>query len=153
MTKDGVQQLYMYLGAAWPQVIRPGVDEAWKRAKLQELYQTFREYKDDEVQAAFMVWTEANDKWPTTKNIITEIKLIRAERAGIAPEAGKLYQMQVIFDDGNEYAVMVDGKINFTWDEFINIPRNTEHLTPDEWDRRYQKRRSQVLSEKKEAKA
>lgn len=153
MTTEGVQQLYLYLGAAWPQVIRPGVDEAWKRAKLQELYQTYRQYDDREVQEAFAAWTEANDKWPTTKNIINEIKWARVKKAGQDPEAGRLYQMEVIFDDGNEYVVMVGGKIAFTWDEFINLKRNKENLTPDEWDRRFAIRRRQVLSEKKEAKA
>lgn len=153
MTTQGVQQLYMYLGAAWPQVVRPGIDEAWKRAKLQELYQTYRHYEDEEVQAAFMAWTEANDKWPTTKNIITEIKWARVKKAGRDPEDGKLYQMPIMLKNGTESVVMVDGKINFTWDEFVNVPRNKEHLTPDEWEKRFVKWRRQVLSEKKEAKA
>ena len=153
MTTEGVQQLYMYLGAAWPQIVRPGIDEAWKRAKLQELYQTYRHYENEEVQAAFMTWTEANDKFPTTKNIITEIKWARVKKAGRDPEAGKLYQMPIMLKNGTEGVVMVDGKINFTWDEFVNISRNKEHLTPEEWERRFVKWRRQVLSVKKEAKA
>lgn len=144
MTSQGVNELYQYLGAAWPTVIRPGVDEAWKVAKIRELYQTYKEWSDAEVMDAFMKWTEENDKYPTTKNIINELKWARVRKSGKRIDPKALYTMDRIYEDGSEWMVSVGGKAAFTWDEFINLPCNPEHLDPEEWERRYKIRRRQI---------
>lgn len=144
MTQQGVQELYMWLSTAWPLVIRPGADPDWKIAKQRELYKTFRAYEDAEVHAAFQKWTSENEKFPTTKNIINEIVWSRKLHRKADPK--KTYQMEKILDDGTEFVVMFNGKISFTWDEFTALPSNPEHLSPEEWERRFKVRRKAVLS-------
>lgn len=140
MTKDGVKSLYLWLTTAWPLVIRPGADDSWKQAKLRELYATYSDYEDGEVCRAFQKWTEENDKFPTTKNILNEIKWAKA--AEIAKEDdNQLYSMDVIYADGNEWSYGM-----FTRADFINHPRNKDHLTPEEWERRYKIRRREILN-------
>lgn len=145
MTSQGVDELYQYLGAAWPLVIRPGVDPEWKRAKVRELYQTYKDYEDAEVLAAFQKWTAEHEKFPAQKNIINEIMWAHAERAKLVTGEG-VYQMELIDDAGTEYLVSHNGKVNFTASEFVNVPRNKEHLTPDEWERRLRARRKYIKS-------
>lgn len=145
MTTEGVQQLYMYLSAAWPLTVRPGADEEWKRAKMRELFQTYRNYSDEDVLEAFQKWTDENEKFPTTKNVINELKWLQVQKRGPAGDPARRHQMERIYDDGNEYVVSCGGKINFTWEEFINLPCNPEHIDPDEWERRFKARRKAVL--------
>lgn len=143
MTKQGVKDLYLWLTASWPLVIKPGASEAFQAAKMAELYETFKEYSDEQVHAAFQKWTEENEKFPTTKNIINEIAW-----AGVCSKArdtGELYMLERIDQDGTETVASYGGKILFTWNEFLQLPANKEHLTPDEWERRYKIRRRQVL--------
>lgn len=145
MTKAGAQELYKWLTTAWPLVIKPGAKEEWKQAKVRELYKTYSAYEDAEVFRAFQKWTEANEKFPTTKNIITELEFARALRYTADPN--QLYPMMVIHDDGGEAMVFYNGKAIFTWNEFLNIPRNINHLDPIEWERRFKKRREKILSQ------
>lgn len=144
MTQQGAKELYDWLSVAWMLVVKPNATEEWKTKKIRELYQTYRDYSDADVLEAFRKWTEENEKFPTTKNIINELKWIRVQRQPKTDPA-KRYQMERIYDDGNEYVVMHDGKILFTWDEFLNLPGNPEHLDPEEWARRFEARRKQVL--------
>lgn len=139
MTQQGVVSLYEYLGAAWPLVIRPGVDDQWKRSKYRELFQTYRSYTDEEVLAAFQKWTEENEKFPSTKNILNEIKWARTIKVG-RKENEILWPMDIIYSDGTEYSYG-----SFTRSEFVNHPRNTEHLQPEEWERRFRKTRNRIL--------
>lgn len=145
MTQRGAQELYMWLMAAWPLVIKPNASESFQIAKIQELFKTYKEYSDEEVAAAFQRWTDEHEKFPTTKNIITEIKWARARKntKRVDPEAR--YNMEIIADDGTEYMVVWNGKASFTLEEFVNMPRNKEHLDPEEWERRYKIRRKQIL--------
>lgn len=143
MTKKGAQSVYIWLTTAWPLVIKPGAPDDWKRAKMRELYDTFAAYDDAEVLKAFQKWTELNDKFPTTKNIITELEFARAQGVRVIPQG--VYSMPVIHDDGTEALVWYGGKAAFTWNEFKAVPRNVDHLDPDEWERRYLKRRDAVL--------
>ena len=143
MTKQGVKDLYLWLTASWPLVIKPGASEAFQAAKMTELFETFKEYSDGQVHAAFQKWTEENEKFPTTKNIINEIAWAAVGRK--ARDTGELYMMERIDQDGTETAVSYGGKILFTWNEFLQLPANKDHLTPDEWERRYKIRRKQVL--------
>lgn len=145
MTQRGAQELYMWLMAAWPLVIKANASEAFQKAKMQELFKTYREYTDEEVSNAFQVWTENNEKFPTTKNIITEIKWARARKGGKRVDPTARYNMEVIDDDGTERMVWWNGKCSFTLEEFVNMPRNKDHLDPEEWERRFKARRKQVL--------
>lgn len=134
----------MYLSTAWPLVVRPGADEAWKRAKMNELFRTYRDHEDMEVIEAFQKWTREQEKFPTTKNIINEIEWAHVKNRRTVD--GKVtFQMERIRDDGTEFVVMHNGKVNFTWTEFLQVPCNTQHLDPEEWDRRYKARRKHIL--------
>lgn len=144
MTKQGVIDLYTYLSTAWSLVVKPGASEGWKTAKLRELYQSYADYEDDEVLAAFQKWTQENEKFPTVKNIITEIRWAQARKSGKRVDPAARYSMEFITDDGTEYLVEYNGKTTFTWDEFVNIPRNKDRLDPEEWERRYKARRRQL---------
>lgn len=146
MTQQGVAELYLWLMASWPLVIKPGASEAFQKAKMRELYETFREYTDAEVSGAFRKWTEEQEKFPTTKNIITEIRWAQARKNGKRVDPTQRYQMEVINEDGTEYLVEYNGRTVFSWDEFVNIPRNKDRLDPEEWERRYKARRRRILN-------
>ena len=139
MTTAGVKELYYWLTAAWPLVIKPGASEQFQDAKLRELYKTYDQYRDEEVIAAFQKWTEENEKFPSTKNILNEIKWSRTIKVG-RKENEILWPMDIIYPDGNEYSYG-----SFTRSEFVNHPRNTEHLQPEEWERRFRKTRNRIL--------
>lgn len=142
MTNEGVKSLYLWLSAAWPEKIRPGVDDTWKRAKLIEMYGTWKEYDDAEVMEAYQKWTEENSKFPTTHDIINEIKWARVQVVG-ERENEVLWSMDFIARDGTEWSFG-----SFKRSDFINHPRNREHLQPEEWERRFRVTRNRVLKEK-----
>ena len=145
MTQQGVMDLYMYMMAQWPTQVKTWTSETFQKAKTQELYKTYREYTDAEVLTAFQKWAENEDKYPTTKQILTEIKWARARKNTKHTDPTARYNMEIITDDGTEYMVVWNGKASFTLEEFMNIPRNKEHLDPEEWERRYKIRRKQIL--------
>ena len=138
MTNEGIKSLYMWLSAAWPEKIRPGVDEAWKRAKLIEMYGTWKDYEDAEVMCAFQKWTEENSKFPTTHDIVNEIKWARVKKVG-TQENEELWPMDFIAKDGTEWSFG-----SFRRSDFINHPRNKEHLQPEEWEKRYKATRKRI---------
>lgn len=145
MTKKGVKELYTWLTASWPLVIRPGASETFQAAKLAELYATFKDYQDDQVTAAFREWTLEHETFPSTKNILDIIAWSTPKRP--QQDTGRRYMMERIDAEGNEGVVSSGGKIMFTWEEFRELPANTEHLDPEEWARRYRIRRKQVLDD------
>lgn len=145
MTQQGAADMYMWLMAAWPQVIKSNSSEAFQNAKIRELFKTYEGYTDEEVSNAFQKWTEENEKFPTTKNIINEIKWGRVRKSGKHVDPTERFNMEFITDDGTEYMVMWNGKASFTLEEFMNMPRNKDHLTPDEWERRFRARRKKIL--------
>lgn len=145
MTQQGAADMYMWLMAAWPQVIKSNSSEAFQNAKIRELFKTYEGYTDEEVSNAFQKWTDENEKFPTTKNIINEIKWARVRKSGKRVDPTERYTMEIIEDDGTEYMVMWNGKASFTLEEFMNMPRNKDHLTPDEWERRFKARRKKIL--------
>lgn len=132
MTSQGVNELYQYLGAAWPTVIRPGVDEGWKVAKIRELYQTYKDYTDTEVLKAFQKWTQENDKFPTTKAIINELKWAQIRKTTAGRENEERWPMSWIDKDGNEWSYG-----NYIRSDFLQHPKNKDHLQPEEWERRF----------------
>lgn len=144
MTNEGVGNLYTWLSVAYPLQVRPGAEEEWKRAKKRDLYRVFRNYEDNEVRVAFEKWSDEHSKYPTNKDIIDIIEWHRVKTHSKASSEQR-YQMNIIMDDGTEYVVQHDGKINFTWNEFLDIPRNKDRLDPDEWERRFKIRRKRVL--------
>lgn len=141
MTAEGVKMLYTWLTAAWPLVIKPGASEAYQNAKMRELYKTYKEYTDEEVTAAFQKWTEENEKFPTTKNVLNEIKWARKLKAPKGKENAIYWPMDVIYDDGNEWTYG-----SFKREVFINHPRNPDHLEPEEWERRFKLRRRAIMA-------
>ena len=149
MTQQGVMDVYMYMMATWPTQVKTWHVETFQKAKTQEIYRTYREYTDDEVMRAFQKWAENEDKFPTTKNILTELKWARALRENKHVDPADRYQMEWISDDGTEHMVAwtKDGKLTttFTLEEFVNHPQNKDHLSPEEWERRYRARRKKIL--------
>lgn len=143
MTQQGAVQLYEYLGAAWPLVIKPGVDEQWKRNKIKELFRTYKTYTDQEVLEAFNKWTNENEKFPTTKNIINEIRWLRVRQGG-KTENEELHQAP-IWKNGRERLISKDGKIQWKRVEFVNQIWNPEKLQPEEWERRFKETRARAL--------
>lgn len=139
MTSGGVENLYMYLSTAWPLVIRPGAKPEWKRAKMRELYRTYEHYEDAEVIAAFQKWTNEQEKFPTTKNILNELKWMRMKRLK-QQENEELWPMDFMAKDGTEWSYGL-----FRRSEFVNHPRNPEHLEPEEWERRFVLTRRRII--------
>ena len=141
MTQNGVLELYNWLTMAWPQVVRPGASEQWKAGKMKLLYQTYHDYQDEDVLAAFQHWTENNDKYPTVKNILNEVKWAAAARATYNRENEQLWYMDYITSDGTEWTYG-----SFRRSEFVNHPKNPDHIQPEEWERNYRKVRNQILN-------
>lgn len=144
MTSKGINDLYLWLSVSWPLIVKPNADEEWRDAYIRNLSKTYKKYTDKEVMTAFQRWAEDNEKYPTTKDIlnILEWGRVKDKVKAASPET---YQMNVIMDDGTEYVIEHDGKINFTWNEFLDLPRNKDRLDPDEWERRFRIRRKRVL--------
>lgn len=141
MTILGVEELYLWLTTAWPLVVKPGATEKWKRAKMQELHKTYRDYKDEDVMEAFQKWTEENERFPTTKNIINEIKWAAEKKHAGGRENEQLWYMDYITSDGTEWTYG-----SFRRSEFVNHPKNPDHIQPEEWERNYRKVRNQILN-------
>ena len=145
MTQNGAKDLYYWLQAAFPKEYKTNASAEFQATKIRQIFDTYREFSDDEVRAAVQVWAENNEKAPTIKNMLTELKWARARKNTKHTDPTARYNMEIITDDGTEYMVMWNGKASFTLEEFMNIPRNKEHLDPEEWERRYKIRRKQIL--------
>ena len=139
MTSGGVENLYMYLSTAWPLVIRPGAEPEWKRAKMRELYRTYEHYEDAEVLAAFQKWTNEQEKFPTTKNIMNELKWLQLKKSR-KQENEELWPMDFITKEGIEWSFGL-----FKRADFISHHRNPEGLDPEEWERRYRIRKREIM--------
>ncbi len=145
MTAKGIEDLYMWLSVSWPLIVKPNVDDAWRDAYIRNLSKTYKKYTDKEVIGAFQKWAENNEKYPTTKDILNILEWGRIKDK-VKANSPETYQMNIITDEGVEYVVQYNGKINFTWNEFLDIPRNKDRLDPDEWERRFRDRRRRILS-------
>lgn len=145
MTAKGIEDLYMWLSVSWPLIVKPNVDDAWRDAYIRNLSKTYKKYTDKEVIGAFQKWAENNEKYPTTKDILNILEWGRIKDK-VKANSPETYQMNIITDEGIEYVVQYNGKINFTWNEFLDIPRNKDRLDPDEWERRFRDRRRRILS-------
>lgn len=151
MTTEGIKELYTRLVISWPTIYRQSGSEDYNRSMMKTYYDSFRDLTDEEVLAGLQKWTEENEKAPTIKALINEAKWLRLQKLGKKADPKTTYQMEWIRDDGTEVLIMHNGKINFTWEEFLNVPRNKDHLDPEEWERRYKLRRTSVLKKCREA--
>ena len=140
MTQGGVSELYAWLTAAWPLVIKPGASEQFQGAKMRELYKTYYDYRDEEVIAAFQKWTEENEKFPTTKNILNEIRWAKRLKVGGKKENTIYWPMDIIYENGDEWTYG-----SFKREDFVNHHRNPDHLEPEEWERRFKVRRAAII--------
>lgn len=145
MTQEGAKKTYYWLQAAFPKDYKTNASADFQATKIRQLYDMYREYTDQEVMVAVQKWAENNDKAPTIKNMLTELKWARAIKDNKHVDPTERFNMEFITDDGTEYMVMWNGKASFTLEEFMNIPRNKDHLTPDEWERRFRARRKKIL--------
>lgn len=146
MTTEGIAELYTRLTISWPMTFKQAVSEDWKRSAYKTYYDSFRDYSDAEVLEGLQKWTEENEKAPTIKALLNEAKWLRLRKLGKKADPKQTYQMETISDEGVESVVMHNGKVNFTWEEFMDIPRNKDRLDPEEWDRRFRIRRKKVLA-------
>ena len=110
-------------------------------AKMRELYKTYKEYTDEEVLAAFQKWTEENEKFPTTKNVLNEIKWARRLKMPKGKENVIYWPMDVIYENGNEWTYG-----SFKREAFVDHPKNPDHLQPEEWERRFKLRRRAIMA-------
>lgn len=147
MTKQGIYDVYMFMMATWPLNYKTWASEGFREAKTKQMSEVFKDYSDEEVMKAFQRWAEENDNFPSTRQILNELKWHRTLKVGKYVDPNKLYMMDVIGPDGTEYVVEKDGKCLFTLEEFLNIKRNKDHLDPDEWERRFMERRRRILRE------
>lgn len=145
MTRQGINDVYMFMVASWPLQYKTWTSDTFQAAKFKQMAETFKDYKDEEVMRAFQKWAEENDNFPSTRQIINEIKWAQARKSGKRVDPTKRYTMEIIDDDGNEFMVMWNGKASFTLEEFINMPRNKDHIDPEEWERRFKARRKRIL--------
>ena len=142
LSNKDAAELYTWLSAGWPTVLKPGAPDDFVRAKVRELLHDFGTYDIDMVREAVNRCRECSEKFPTSKAILNEIKCIQqAERAKKrAEDTDGPWPMLIIYDDGYEACYG-----QFDRDIFVNHPKNTEHLEPEEWLRRFDKRRDRIL--------
>ena len=55
MTQQGAAELYMWLMAAWPLVIKANSSKAFQNAKIEQLFESYKGYSDEEVKHAIKV--------------------------------------------------------------------------------------------------
>lgn len=144
MTRQGINDVYMFMMATWPLQYKTWASETFQAAKFKQMAETYKDYGDEEVMRAFQNWAEENDSFPSTRQIVNELKWRRAVKPGHYVDPNSLHMMEIITADGTEYVVEKDGTCLFTAEQFINLKRNTEHLDPEEWERRYKIRRRQI---------
>ena len=146
MTSDGVKELYMWLTAAWPTVVRPGASDDFKLSMMKTLYREFQPYEDEDVIQAYRTWTANNERYPSIRNIINEIRIEKQRTQRYTPDRTKKYTVERIDREGIETAIGYGDKTEFTWEEFMDLPCNPDHLTPLEWERRFMIRRKEIIS-------
>ena len=151
MTRQGINDVYMFMVASWPLQYKTWTSDTFQAAKFKQMAETFKDYKDEEVMNAFQKWAEENDNFPSTRQIINEIKWARTLRPGHFIDPNSLHMMEVIAPDGTEYVVEKDGTCLFNAQEFMNLARNKDHLDPEEWERRFKDRRRRILKAQMEA--
>ena len=146
LSRSDVMEIYTWLSASWPTVLKPGAPDDFVRMKHRELMADFGGYDKDEVLEAIKRWREQHDKFPATKNIINEIEWSRRERIArqreADPEAAEGWPMEIVYANGDEACYGV-----FTREQFVNHPKNPDHLQPEEWKRRFRMRRARIDAE------
>ena len=145
MTQIEANSLYMWIMATWPGTIKPGASEQFQNAKIQELMRTFKGYDAELVLEGFEKWARENDKYPSTKQVINEIKWLQMRDRIGGRENEATFMLEQIDSHGNESVYEHNGKIAFHRLEFVDLPVNPEHLQPEEWERRYGSQRRRIL--------
>ena len=140
MTREEGFKLYTWLQASWPTVLKPGLPEDFVTAKVDELQQAFGEYDFGEVLDAFNAYKAKNARFPFSKEIVDLILEARTQKGQTADNSAQLYEMEIIWPDGYEACVGL-----FTRPDFINHPRNVNHLQPEEWRRRFMATRHRYI--------
>lgn len=143
LSASEAREIYTWLTAGWPNTLKPGASEEFVRAKMRELIKDYARYSKDEVLEGIDRWRANNEKFPTTKNIINEIEWLRSQENARRKSSGEdpdEWPMLIIYDDGYEACYGI-----FTRAQFVNHPKNSENLEPEEWLRRYGKRRDAII--------
>lgn len=139
MTTEGIKELYTRLAISWPTIYRQNGSEGYNRSMMKIYYDSFRDLTDEEVLAGLQKWTEENEKAPTIKALINEAKWLRIKNAPKA-ENEELHPMDFITKEGIEWSYGL-----FKRSDFVNHPRNPEHLQPEEWERRFNLTRKRII--------
>lgn len=151
MTKQGINDVYMFIMASWPLQYKTWASESFQAARFRQMAETFKDYGDEEVMRAFQKWAEENDNFPSTRQIINELKWARTLRPGRYIDPNSLHMMEIITADGTEYVVEKNGTCLFSAVDFMTLARNKDHLDPAEWERRFVERRRRILKAQMEA--
>lgn len=136
-------EIYQWLSAGWPEVLRPGSSDVFVSSKIREILKDFSTYDKDTVLEAINHWRQNNDKFPTSKNIINEIMWQKIQTAAKLreenPEEADGYPMEIVFSDGREACYGT-----FNRERFMSHAKNPDHLSPEEWKRRFMKTRARL---------
>ena len=142
LSNQDIREIYTWLSAGWPTVLKPGAPDDFVRAKCRELLHDFGSYDIDTIREAINRCRANSEKFPSTKALINEVKWIQAanrKQKRLGDDDG-LWPMLIIYDDGYEACYG-----QFYRPEFVNHPKNVEHLEPEEWLRRFNKRRDAII--------
>ena len=147
MKHNEAKELVTWLTVSWPVTMKGLTTDEMKAAKVEELLQSFGKYDYELVFAAFDKWKREHEKFPSTHNILNEIAWIEKERNAKKQEKDPedAWPMEVVYSNGDEACYGV-----FTREKFVNHAKNTEHLSPEEWRRRFMKRRQQIYKRQQE---
>lgn len=149
LSPSEAREIYTWLSASWPTVIKPGAGDEFVRVKLREIAKDFQAYTKDEVLAGIDRWRQNNEKYPSTKNLINEVEWLRRQKAikrRAAGDSESLWPMLIIDDDGYEACYG-----QYVREAFVNHPMNIEKLEPEEWLRRFQVRKGKIIEKLREA--
>lgn len=145
MTHKEAHELVIWLAVSWPNTMKGLVNDQMKAAKTEELLQSFGKYDYRTVIAAFDKWKREHEKFPSVHNILNEIAWLQRERAAHRRSAGEDdygWPMEIVYASGHEACYGV-----FSRDQFVNHPKNPDRLQPEEWQRRFMKRRQQIYKQ------
>ena len=142
LSSSDVKEIYTWLSVGWPTVLKPGAPDEFVRMKCREIMHDFGTYDIGQIREAVDRCRRNSDKFPTSKAIMNEIKWIQAAEAAKRKAENpddEGWPMEIIYPDGHEACYGV-----FNRSQFVNHAKNPEHLQPEEWRRRFMKRRQQI---------
>ena len=79
MTRQGINDVYMFMVASWPLQYKTWTSDTFQAAKFKQMAETFKDYKDEEVMKAFAM-PDAVLTAPETRSS-SPVRILRTESA------------------------------------------------------------------------